>query len=60
MIRIGFDNHIRRPAVAVHGGQQLSLFNAHTWNGPLGKCIFQTADHAGTVRSYVRPFSAVI
>ena len=44
----------------VHGHQQLSLFNAHMWNGPLGKCIFQTADHAGTVRSYVRPFSAVM
>lgn len=28
------------------------------WNDPLGK-VFQTIDHDGTVRSYVRPFSAV-
>jgi hypothetical protein len=41
-------------------GEAGGAVNAHMWNGPLGKCIFQTADHAGTVRSYVRPFSAVM
>jgi hypothetical protein len=30
----------------------------HMWNGPAGKCYFQTFNHLGTVRSYVRPVSA--
>jgi hypothetical protein len=32
--------------------------SSHMWNGPLGKGLFQTVHRAGTVRSYVRPFSA--
>ena len=32
----------------------------HMWNGPPGKHFLQTLHPAGTVRSYVRPFSAVI
>jgi hypothetical protein len=32
---------------------------SHMWNGPPGKVFFQTYHHPGTVRSYVRPFSAV-
>jgi hypothetical protein len=41
----------RVPAVAVA---------RHMWNGPPGKHFLQTLHPAGTVRSYVRPFSAVI
>ena len=32
----------------------------HMWNGPPGKHFLQTFHPTGTVRSYVRPFSAVI
>ena len=32
---------------------------AHMWNGPQCKCSFQTVQSRGTVRSYVRPISAV-
>jgi hypothetical protein len=32
----------------------------HMWNGPAGKCFFEKIHPAGTVRSYVRPFSAVV
>lgn len=31
----------------------------HMWNGPSGKPLPQTAHYTGTVRSYVRPVSAV-
>ena len=44
------------PSVAIIDSQSGKA--AHMWNGPAGKCFFQMDHHAGTVRSYVRPFSA--
>jgi len=41
-------------------GEVEATLARHMWNGPLGKHFLQTFHPTGTVRSYVRPFSAVI
>ena len=41
-------------------GKEAATAARHMWNGPPGKRFFQTFHPAGTVRSYVRPFSAVM